>query len=93
MPFLDTLVKTKANNSLSITVYCTSPAILTSTYSGIAIIISLLSNSVIGTVTHRAKTVCTSPELFQREIQHLREAYGQVQIPRVGHSKGSKQVH
>ena len=30
--------------------------------------------SVIGTLTHRANTVCTRPELFQRELQHLREA-------------------
>ena len=37
--------------------------------------------SVIGTLTHRAKTVCTSLELFQRDIQHLREALGRCKYP------------
>ena len=30
--------------------------------------------SVISTLTHRAKTVCTKSELFNQEIQHFREA-------------------
>ena len=30
--------------------------------------------SVIGTLTHRAKTVCTTPELLNEELQHLKEA-------------------
>ena len=38
IPFLDTLVKPEADNSFSISVY-KKPPILTSTYSGIAIII------------------------------------------------------
>ena len=29
--------------------------------------------SVINTLTHRARTVCTKPELLNQEIQHLRE--------------------
>ena len=29
--------------------------------------------SVIGTLTHRAKTVCTTLELLNEELQHLRE--------------------
>ena len=29
--------------------------------------------SVIGTLTHRAKTVCTGLELLQRKLQHLRK--------------------
>ena len=32
--------------------------------------------SVIGTLTHRAKTVCIDPELLHRELQHLRKALG-----------------
>ena len=73
IPFLDTLVKPEADNSLSITVYhkpthtdkylqWDSPHNLSAKY------------SVIGTLTHRTKTACTDPEVFQREIQHLREA-------------------
>ena len=30
--------------------------------------------SVISTLTHRAKTVCIGPELFNKEIKHLRAA-------------------
>ena len=37
--------------------------------------------SVIGTFTHRAKTVCTSPELLENEIKHLREAMGKCKYP------------
>ena len=37
--------------------------------------------SVIGTLTHRAKTVCTDPELLQRELQHLRKALGRCNYP------------
>ena len=37
--------------------------------------------SAIGTLTHRVKTVCTCPELFQRKIQHLREALGSCKYP------------
>ena len=31
-------------------------------------------NSVINTLTHRAKTVCNKPELLQKEMEHLRKA-------------------
>ena len=37
--------------------------------------------SVIGTLTHRATTVCTRPELFQKELQHLREALASCKYP------------
>ena len=37
--------------------------------------------SVIGTLTHRAKTVCTDPELLQRELQHLRKALVRCKYP------------
>ena len=36
---------------------------------------------VIGTLTHRAKTVCSDPELLQRELQHLRKALGKCNYP------------
>ena len=70
IPFLDTLVIPHTDNSLSITVYCKpthndqylqwdSHHSLSARY------------SVIGTLTHRAKTGCTGLELLQRELQHL----------------------
>ena len=38
--------------------------------------------SVIGTLTHRAKIVCTRTELFSGELQHLREALVNCKYPR-----------
>ena len=37
--------------------------------------------SVIGTLTHRAKVVCTSSELLNEELQHLRDALGKCKYP------------
>ena len=37
--------------------------------------------SVIGTLTHRAKTVCTTPELLQKELTHLKYAMGKCNYP------------
>ena len=37
--------------------------------------------SVIGTLIHRAKTVCTELELLQRELQHLRKALVRCKYP------------
>ena len=40
--------------------------------------------SVIGTLTHRAKVVCTTPELLKDELKHLKEALGvNINISRV----------
>ena len=80
IPFLDILVKPEADNYLSITV-CHKPT-YTDQYLQWDSHHNLSAKySVIGTPTHRAKTVCTSPELFQREIQHLREALGKGKYP------------
>ena len=37
--------------------------------------------SVIGKLTNKAKTVCTRPKLFQRELEHLREALVKCKYP------------
>ena len=37
--------------------------------------------SVIGSLNHRAKTVCTGPELLHRELQHLRKALVRCKYP------------
>ena len=37
--------------------------------------------SVIGTLTHRAKVVCTTPELLKEELNHLRGALGNCSYP------------
>ena len=67
IPFQDTLVKPEADNTLSITVYrrpmhtdqylqCDSCHNLAAKY------------TVISTLTHRARTLCTKPELLNKEI-------------------------
>ena len=38
--------------------------------------------SVISTLTHRARTVCTKPELLNPEIQHLRKALTKCKYPK-----------
>ena len=38
--------------------------------------------SVIGTLTHRANTVCTTPELLNEELEHLREALEKCKYPK-----------
>ena len=79
-PFLDTLVTPQADNSLSITVYHkpthTDQYLEWDSHHNLS-----AKYSVIGTLTHRAKTVCTRPELFQRELEHLREALVKCKYP------------
>ena len=81
IPFLDTLVTPQADHSLSITVY--HKPTHTCQY------LQLDSNhnlsakySIIGTLNHRAKTICTTPELLNEELEHLREALEKCKYPR-----------
>ena len=66
IPFLDTLVTPEADNSLSTTVYHktthTDKYIQWDSHHNLS-----AKYSIIGTLTHRAKTVCTRPEIFQKE--------------------------
>ena len=80
IPFLDTLVTPETDNSLSGTVYHKS------THTDQYLQWDSLHNlspkySVIGTLTHRTKTVCTKPELLQKELSHLREALVKCKYP------------
>ena len=67
IPFLDTLVTPRADNSLSITVYQkpthTDQYLQWDSHHSLS-----AKHSVIGTLTHRAKTVCTELEPIQREL-------------------------
>ena len=80
IPFLDTLVTPLADNSLSITVYCkpthTDQYLQWDSHHSLS-----AKYSIIGTLMHRAKTVCTDPELLQREFQHLRKALVRCKYP------------
>ena len=81
IPFLDTIVKPEAVGTLSTTVY-RKPNILTSTYSGTVTIHCSAKFSVIHTLSHRATTVCSKPELLQQEKDHLREALTKCKYPK-----------
>ena len=67
IPFLDTLVMPEADNFLSITSYCkpthTDQYLQWDSHHNLS-----AKYSVIGILTHRAKTVCNRPELFQKEL-------------------------
>ena len=80
IPFLDTLVTPQADNSLSFTVYHkpshTDQYLQWDSHHNLS-----AKYSVIGTLTHRAKTVCTKPELTQKELSHLREALVKCKYP------------
>ena len=80
IPFLDTLVIPEADNTLSITVYYkathTDQYLQGDSHHNLS-----AKYNVIGTLTHRAKTVCTRLDLFQKEIQHLREALVRCKYP------------
>ena len=67
IPFLDTFIKPEADSSLSIRVYCKP------THTGQYLQWDSHHNqsakySVIGTLTHRAKSVCTTPGLLNKEL-------------------------
>ena len=80
IPFLDTLVKPLADNSLSISVYHkpshTDQYLQWESHHSLS-----AKYTVTGTLTHRAKTVCTGSRLLQEELLHLRNALGKCNYP------------
>ena len=74
IPFLDTLVKPEADNSLSIKVYHkpthTDQYLQWDSYHNLS-----AKYSVIGTLTHRGKSVCTTPRLLNEKLQDLKELW------------------
>ena len=48
--------------------------------------------SVIGTLTHRIKSVCTTPGLLDEELQHLKEALVRCKYPRWAINKVQNKV-
>ena len=80
IPFLDTLVTPLADNSLSILVYLkpthTDPYLQWDSHHSLS-----AKYSVIGTLSQRANTVCTDPELLQKELSHLRTTLGKCNYP------------
>ena len=81
IPILDTLVTPQADDSLSITVY--HKPTHTDQYLQWDSNHTLSAKcTVIGNLTHRAKTVSTIPELLNEEYEHLREALEKCKYPR-----------
>ena len=91
IPFLDTIVKPEADGKLSITVYrksthtdqylqWDSPHHLSAKF------------SVIHTLSHKAKTVCSKPELLQQEKDHLRKALTKCKYPKWALDKVEKDL-
>ena len=77
----DALVKPEADNSLSIKVYHkpthTNQYVQWDSHNNLS-----AKYSVIGTLTHRAKTVCTTLGLLNEKLQHLKEAMVRCKYPR-----------
>ena len=89
--FLDTLVKPEADHSLSIRVYHKSTH--TDQYLQWDSHHSLSAKySVIGTLTHRAKSVCTTPGLLEEELQCLKETLVRCKYPRWAINKVQNKV-
>ena len=80
IPFLDPIV----NQRLMVLcpyLYTGNPHIQTSIYSGIATVTSLPSLVSSKPSPHRASTMCSNPELFQKEKDHLRKALTKCNYP------------
>ena len=79
--FLDTIVKPEADGKLSITIYRkptkTDQYLQWDSHHHFS-----AKYSVIDTLTHRAKTVCNKPELFEKEMEHLRKALTHCEYPK-----------
>ena len=91
IPFLDDIVKPEADGGLSITVY--RKPIHTAQYLQWDIHHNLSAEfSVINTLSHRAKTVCSNPELLKQEKEHLRKAVTKYKYPKWALDKVDKKT-
>ena len=91
IPFLDTIVTPEADGSLSITVY--RKPTHTDQYLQWDSHHHLSTNfRLINTLTHRAKTVCSNPELLCKEMDHLRKALTQSKYHKVGFVQGGEKA-
>ena len=92
IPFLETNVKPQADESLSITLYRKSAH--TDQYLQWDSHHHLSANfSVINTLSHWANTVCSRPELLQKEMDHLRKALIQCKYPKWALDKVEKRLY
>ena len=92
IPFLDTIVKPEVDGSLSITVYRkpthTDQYLQWDSHHHLS-----AKLSVIQTLSHRASTVCSNPELLQKEKDHLRKALTKCKYPKWALDKVEKRLN
>ena len=92
IPFLDTIVKPEADGTLSITVYRkpthTDQYLQWDSHHYLS-----AKFSVIHTLSHRASTVCSKPELLQQEKDHLRKALTKYKYPKWTLDKVEKRLN
>ena len=92
IPFLDTIVKPEADGTLSITVY--SKPTHTDQYLQWDSHHHLLAKfGVIHTLSHRASTGWSKPELLQQEKDHLRKALTKCKYPKWALDKVEKRLN
>ena len=92
IPFLDAIVNPEADGNLSITVY-RKPTHM-DLYLQLDSQHHLSANfSVIHTLTHRAQTVCSNPELLCKEKTHLRKVLTQCKYPKLFLDKVEKRLN
>ena len=92
IPFLDTSVKPEADGTPSITVYRkpthTDQYLQWDSHHHLS-----AKFSVINTLSHRAKTVCSKPELLQQENNHLKKALTKCKYPKWALDKVEKRLN
>ena len=92
IPFLDTIVKPEVNGHLSITVYRkpthTDQYLQWDSHHNLS-----AKFSVINTPSHRAKTVCSNPELLKQEKDHLWKALTKCKYPKWALDKVEKRLN
>ena len=92
IPFLDTIVKPEADGKLSMTAYrkptYTDQNLHWDSHHHLS-----AKYSVINTFIHRAKIVCNKPELFQKEMEHLRKALTYCKYPKWTLDRGEKRLN
>ena len=92
IPFLDTIVKPEADDTLAITVYRkpthTDQYLQWDSHHHLS-----AKFSVIHTLSHRVSTVCSKPELLQKEKDHLRKALTKCSYPKWALDKVEKRLN
>ena len=90
MPFLDTLVTPQEDGTLTANVYRkpthTDLYLQWDSHHNLA-----CKYSVINTITHRAKAVCSNSKLLEEELQHLHEVLSKCKYPKWATDKVLKQ--